>query len=487
MCADVVLCGHALAGSTPLVPAVTVPMASSVHNAAAALFAQLSAGGGPALDNATCLQRTQSSTPTASILVPVAPALVPTVNAPCTAAVRVMDSPGTAVSKAASALFNHLSSVEPAVVPGGTSLAHEPALRRQSSLPEEDDMEIASSLPGKDNTGPAPLPYMRHKLRNKLAFWKTLRAPKQVLNWIEFGFMGVFNSECPRIRKQNQESCYEPTEQFEFVDSSVKQLLDRGVIVVWEPAWSEPRVISPLRVVPQKGNTFRLILDLSKMNKHLRFPRFKYAHINQTRDVFEPGDFLFAWDLKDGYWHIDLHLDFWTYMAFEWEGETYRFAVLPFGCAPACWVFTCVIDVLVATCRAFGLKCLSYIDDGLGGAQPLAEAVRLSGKVKDLFTDAGFALNVAKSHFDPEHEQEFIGYLVNCSLHWGSSHVGYLAPIEKRLNSLIVLTLKLVKRWRRITPKEMARVSGFVVSLRPVYDLAALCFTKYIYIYGYSL
>ena len=111
----------------------------------------------------------------------------------------------------------------------------------------------------------------------------------------------------------------------------------------------EPRVISPLKVVPKKGNTYRLILDLSKMNKHLRFPRFKYAHINQTRDVFEPGDFLFAWDLKDGYWHIDLHPEFWTHMAFEWEGVTYYFAVLPFGCAPACWVFTTVIDVLIAT------------------------------------------------------------------------------------------------------------------------------------------
>ena len=91
---------------------------------------------------------------------------------------------------------------------------------------------------------------------------------------------------CPRIRKQNQESCYEPVEQFEFVNSSISQLLDRGVIGVWNPDWGESKVISPLKVVPKKGNTYRLILDLSKMNKYLRFPRFKYANINQTRDVF---------------------------------------------------------------------------------------------------------------------------------------------------------------------------------------------------------
>ena len=97
-----------------------------------------------------------------------------------------------------------------------------------------------SSLPGKPESSPALLPYMRHKLRAQLAFWRSFRAPRQVLNWTEFGFMGAFHSECLRIRKQNQESCYEYVEQFECVDSSASQLLDRGVIGTWNPDWGEP-------------------------------------------------------------------------------------------------------------------------------------------------------------------------------------------------------------------------------------------------------
>jgi hypothetical protein len=491
VCAATTTREHTLTGSAPLVTVDLSPVSSSVHKAAAALFTHLSAGSTAAPSCTASLQQavpctTLSGTSTVPQMQPVS------VNVPATCKLPELQPAScqqplpvpndTALSDAASALLAHLSTVAPVLAPVET------ALRRQTELPEEVDMEIAgSSLPGKHEPSSAPLPYMRHKLRAQLAFWKSLRAPRQVLNWIEFGFMGIFHSECPRIRKQNQVSCYEPVEQFEFVDSSIRQLLARGVIGVWNPDWGEPRVISPLKVVPKKGNTYRLILDLSKMNKHLRFPRFKYAHINQTREVFEPGDFLFAWDLKDGYWHIDLHPDFWTYMAFEWEGEIYHFAVLPFGCAPACWAFTTVIDVLIAACRAFGLKCLSYIDDGLGGAKPLAEAVRMSGMVRTLFTDAGFALNIAKSHFDPAPEQEFIGYLVNCSLHWGLGHIGYLSPTAKRLNNLSSLALKLIKRWRTVTPREMARVSGFVVSMRPVYDPAALCFTKHIYIWIQSL
>ena len=36
--------------------------------------------------------------------------------------------------------------------------------------------------------------------------------------------------------------------------------------------------------------------------------------------MFEPGDYLFAWDLKGGYCYIDLHPPFWTCVAFVQRG-----------------------------------------------------------------------------------------------------------------------------------------------------------------------
>ena len=124
----------------------------------------------------------------ASATVPAPPLPVPS------SCLGTSNPPDTVLSDAASALLAHLSAVAPALAPVETALEDEPALRRQTDLPGEDDMMIVgSSLPGKPESSPAPLPYMRHKLRAQLAFWKSLRAPKQVLNWIEFGFMGVFS------------------------------------------------------------------------------------------------------------------------------------------------------------------------------------------------------------------------------------------------------------------------------------------------------
>ena len=354
------------------------------------------------------------------------------------------------------------------------------AERRQTGLPSEDDMVIADSSPGPAGTATAPLPYMGFRLRDQLHYWQQIKAPKLVLSWVEHGYMGTFWAEPPKLRKKNQQSCYEPQEQYDFVASSVHTLLSRGVISEWKAEWGEPKVISPLKVVPKKPDTFRLILDLSEMNYYLSFPKFKYDHINQVRDRFRQGYFLFCWDLKDGYWHVDLHPDFWTYMVFEWEGKLYYWLVMPFGCAPACWVFTMIIRALISHCRLYGLKCLSYIDDGLGGDWPYEQAVKMSKLVQKVFVSAGFILNVLKSQFDPALESEFIGYRVNCTELWARGNVGFLAPTGKRLTTLIGAANRTV-RSKKVSARKLAKLAGFIVSLRPVYDPAALLFTKDMY------
>ena len=122
-------------------------------------------------------------------------------------------------------------------------------------------------------------PYMRHRLRDRLSFWKEIGACDMVLGWIEHGFMAFFGSPCEGWVKANQPCCFEPPEHPKFISESVAMLLRRGVIREWDPSWGKPKVVSPLKVVPKKGNKYRLILDLSKLNKCLVFSRFKYDSI----------------------------------------------------------------------------------------------------------------------------------------------------------------------------------------------------------------
>ena len=99
-------------------------------------------------------------------------------------------------------------------------------------------------------------PYMRHRLRDRLSFWKEIGACDMVLGWIEHGFMAFFGSPCEGWVKANQPCCFEPPEHPKFISESVAMLLRRGVIREWDPSWGKPKVVSPLKVVPKKGNKY---------------------------------------------------------------------------------------------------------------------------------------------------------------------------------------------------------------------------------------
>ena len=94
-----------------------------------------------------------------------------------------------------------------------------------------------------------------------------------------------------------------------------------------------PGIINPLSVSKQKSGKKRLILDLRYINRHLYKSKFKC-------EVLRPGDFIFSFDLKSGYHHIDIFPEHRKFLAFSWsfaDGSVryFMFSVLPFGLSSA--------------------------------------------------------------------------------------------------------------------------------------------------------
>ena len=147
MCAAAPNHGHTLTGPAPLVTAALSPVTSTVHSAAAAMFAHLSASGTAAQASTAPLQQaapvtTSAGTSTMPQMQPdsvTVPAQIPPVPSSCTGTRNPHD---TALSSAASALFAHLSAVASVLAPEETVLEDDPALRRQTELPVEEDMKL---------------------------------------------------------------------------------------------------------------------------------------------------------------------------------------------------------------------------------------------------------------------------------------------------------------------------------------------------------
>ena len=81
--------------------------------------------------------------------------------------------------------------------------------------------------------------------------------------------------------------------------------------------------------------------------------------------LFEKGDYLFSFDLKAGYHHIDIAEEHHKYLGFSWQNRYYVFTVLPFGLSTACYIFTKIVRPLVHYWRAKGLRIVVYLEDGL--------------------------------------------------------------------------------------------------------------------------
>jgi hypothetical protein len=146
-----------------------------------------------------------------------------------------------------------------------------------------------------------------------------------------------------------------------------------------------------------------MIYDARYPNERAETPPFKYEDLGVLENVIRPNDYMMTLDLSKGYHCIDLHEDTIPYMGFEWKGKYYRWRSLPFGLAPACWVFTKITRELLGKWRPQGHRCTGYIDDSLHAHEDPQWLLAFMQKVvfKDL-ENCGFIRNIKKSMIRPD-------------------------------------------------------------------------------------
>ena len=181
-----------------------------------------------------------------------------------------------------------------------------------------------------------------------MSFWRDeLDAPAFVLDINEHGNVLPLKSEPTPFVGENQVSVLANKE---FVGESVRELIVAGCVQQVEFV---PHVCSPLSVVESRARKKRLVLNLK--NRFLWKQKFKYEDLRIAKLLLEKGDYLFSFDLKSGYHHVEIADIHRKYLGFAWNGKFYVFTVLPFGLSSACYIFTKLLCPLVWYWRAKGL------------------------------------------------------------------------------------------------------------------------------------
>ena len=300
---------------------------------------------------------------------------------------------------------------------------------------------------------------VRGRLKGCLAFWKEeLKAPPWILDTVENGYVLPFFNEPEPYTRPNQKSALI---EREFVNGAVADLLAGGYI---EIAQEVPHVCSPLSVITNQSGKRRLVVNLRHVNRSLWKQKFKYEDLRVVMMLFGPGEWMFSFDLKSGYHHIDVAQKHRKYLGFSWESVLYRFVVLPFGLSSAPYVFTKMMRPLVRLWRSKGLKVVVYLDDGICALKNELEAREASSWVKETLAKAGWVYNGLKSNWQPTRKLEWLGF----DLDMGQGCIS--VPLRKigMLKAMLTMAVKQTTLKAKFIASLVGKIISMSIALGPV-------------------
>ena len=143
------------------------------------------------------------------------------------------------------------------------------------------------------------------------------------------------------------EATFDP-EQSAWLQTEVARCLGTGA---WEPATSD-QFVSRAFAVAKPGGGFRLVVDLRTVNAHCIDLPCRYETLTTLRRLARPEDYLFSFDLSDGYHCVSIAPEHRRYLTFRLQGVLYQCAALPFGWSGSPFVFTKVMRAVVGYMRS---------------------------------------------------------------------------------------------------------------------------------------
>lgn len=312
---------------------------------------------------------------------------------------------------------------------------------------------------------------VKGRLRNKLEFWKQIKANKFIIESISNGYILPFLNK-PKSKYQHNN--ISALKEHSFVSESINELLESGSVV---RVPFIPTVVNPLSVASSSSGKKRLILDLRYVNEHLKKEYIKYDDWRNFQHFVRPDAYVFNFDLSKGYHHLDIFPEHQLFLGFAWENNKsihhYVFTVLPFGLSTAPAIFTKLLRPLVAKLHEEGINISVYIDDGAGIDYSYERAKVASTITRNLVANSGFLANEDKSHWEPSRCMTWLG--VRLDLIKNSYHI-----TDTRIDSLLS-TINFVLKNPYTSARNLSRITGKVVSTKFILGDIVRLKTRFLY------
>ena len=245
--------------------------------------------------------------------------------------------------------------------------------------------------------------------------------------------------------------------EIQVIDLEVKKLLSEAVISVCEPVLEQN--VSPVFTCPKKDGTFRMILNLKKINKDVTYKHFKMESLQSALQLISPNCFMTSVDLKDAYYSVPIDDHDRIYLRFWWKGVLYQFNALPNGLALAPRKFTKLLKPVFAKLRAQGFASTAFIDDSLQVSKTYEKSLDNVLATTELFMSLGFVVHPDKSIFKPSQRIVYLGFIID-----SVQMMVYLT--QERVDSILAICKTILKA-KLVLIRDLASLIGKLISSFP--------------------
>ena len=301
------------------------------------------------------------------------------------------------------------------------------------------------------------------KIKHYLQFWRDVTKDKDILGFVR-GVSVTFESGFPPESIITPEIKFSDEEKVA-IHRELTQFLKKGIVKVAPVDLSRPDFSSEklfitnvfLRSKPD--GSARTILNLKKLNMHVKKIHFKMETLKSTLKLVRRNCVFAKVDLKDAYYSVPINERHKQYFRFRFEGQIFEYQCLPQGYTDAPRVFTKLTKPLMSILRNQGYVNSIYIDDILLTGSSSDELHENIERTIRLFDSAGFTIHPSKSVLLPTKSIEYLGFLIDSVKFTVKPTLDKSNKVKEQCKAFIVSETK--------TIQELSEIIGKLVALEP--------------------
>ena len=243
-------------------------------------------------------------------------------------------------------------------------------------------------------------------------------------------------------------------EEHSFIQGEIQRLRDLGAVV--QTTHEVGEYISPIFLRPKDDGSYRLILNLKKLNEATEYIHFKMDTLSSILCLITPGAYMAKIDIKDAYYSVPIREEDQKKLKFQLDDKLYQFVALPNGYSPGPRKFTKLLKPPLATLRLDGVTLAAYLDDLFTLNKNKGKCTDNIIKICRLLEELGFVIHPDKTMFEPSTVLEYLGFVLD------SVSMTVTLPLEKK--TIIRDLCHLVLKEKIITIRTLARLLGLFSS-----------------------